>query len=101
VFYRGDSAERLAKAPEITAIGQLAGWRVNIGAPGSGVPNLMARLLEANALEPTQLTRLEETQTPAVVALLEGRADAVVFASAPESLIVQMLLRTPGIRLFD
>jgi TRAP transporter TAXI family solute receptor len=101
IFYRTDSAERLAKAPEITAIGQLAGGRVNIGAPGSGVPNLMARLLEANALEPTQLTLLEETQTPAVVALLEGRADAVVFASAPESLIVQMLLRTPGIRLFD
>jgi len=101
IFYRGDSAERLAKAPEITAIGQLAGWRVNVGPPGSGVPNLMARLLEVNDLDPAQLTLLHEPQTPAVVELLEGRSDAVVFASAPESLIVQMLLRTPGIRLFD
>jgi TRAP transporter TAXI family solute receptor len=101
IFYRADSAERLAKAAEITALGQLAGWRVNIGAPGSGVPALMARLMEVNELDPAQLTLLQDTQTPAVVALLEGRSDAVVFASAPESLIVQMLLRTPGIRLFD
>jgi hypothetical protein len=61
----------------------------------------MARLLQANDLDPAQLTLLHEAQTPAVVELLEGRSDAVVFASAPESLIVQMLLRTPGIRLFD
>lgn len=27
--------------------------------------------------------------------------DAIVFASAPESVMVQMLLQTPGIRLFD
>jgi TRAP transporter TAXI family solute receptor len=101
IFYRADSAQRLAKASEITALGQLAGWRVNIGAPGSGVPALMARLMEVNDLDPGQLTLLQEPQTPAVVALLEGRSDAVVFASAPESLIVQMLLRTPGIRLFD
>lgn len=101
IFYRADSAERLAKTPAITALGQLAGWRVNIGAPGSGVPALMARLMEVNDLDPGQVTLLQETQTPAVVALLEGRSDAVVFASAPESLIVQMLLRTPGIRLFD
>jgi TRAP-type uncharacterized transport system substrate-binding protein len=101
IFYRSDSARRLAKAPSISALGQLAGWRVNIGAPGSGVPNLMARLMEVNNLDASQLTLLQQTQTPAVVELLEGRTDAVVFASAPESLIVQMLLRTPGIQLFD
>ena len=101
IFYRADSAQRLANTAEITALGQLAGWRVNIGAPGSGVPALMARLMEVNELDARQLTLLQETQTPAVVSLLEGRSDAVVFASAPESLIVQMLLRTPGIRLFD
>jgi hypothetical protein len=36
-----------------------------------------------------------------VMALLDGRSDAVAFASAPESLMVQMLLQTPGIRLFS
>jgi len=40
-------------------------------------------------------------QTPATVALLGGELDALVFASAPESLMVQMLLQTPGIKLMD
>jgi TRAP-type uncharacterized transport system substrate-binding protein len=101
LFYRGDAAERLVKAPQLTALSQLAGWRVNIGAPGSGVPYLMAQLMEANGLDGSTVTLLQEAQTPAVVGLLDGRIDAVVFASAPESLMVQMLLKTPGIRLFD
>ena len=57
--------------------------------------------MEANGLDRSTVTLLQEAQTPAVVGLLEGRIDAVVFASAPESLMVQMLLKTPGIRLFD
>ncbi len=101
LFYRGDSAERLLKAPELTSLGQLAGWRLNIGAPGSGVPNLMGRLMDANQLDPSSVTLLRQGQTPAVVGLLDGSIDALVFASAPESLLVQMLLQTPGIRLFD
>ncbi|MEO5881272.1 MAG: TAXI family TRAP transporter solute-binding subunit [Caldimonas sp.] len=101
LFYRADAAERLLKAQELAALSQLAGWRVNIGAPGSGVPNLMARLIDANELDRSAMTLLQEAQTPAVVGLLEGRIDALVFASAPESLMVQMLLKTPGIRLFD
>jgi hypothetical protein len=45
------------------------------------------------------LSRLE--QTPATVAFLNGELDALVFASAPESLMVQMLLQTPGVKLMD
>ena len=101
IFYRSDSAERLLQGPELTRLNQLAGWRVNIGAPGSGVPSLMNRLLEANRVDPATLTLVRESQTPAVVGLLDGRIDAIVFASAPESLLVQMLLQTPGIRLLD
>jgi len=101
LFYRSDSAARMLKAPELASLAQLAGWRVNIGAPGSGVPNLMTRLIEANRIDPATITLIREPQTPAVVGLLEGRIDALVFASAPESLLVQMLLQTPGIRLFD
>ena len=101
LFYRADSAQRLLKADSLTALSQLAGWRVNIGAPGSGVPNLMHKLLEANRIDTSALTLLREPQTPAVVALLGGESDALVFASAPESLLVQMLLQTPGIALFD
>jgi TRAP-type uncharacterized transport system substrate-binding protein len=101
IFYRADAAERLLHAPELTSLAQLAGWRVNIGAPGSGVPNVMHRLLEANRIDPATITLIRDAQTPAVVALLESRIDAAVFASAPEALLVQMLLQTPGLRLFD
>jgi hypothetical protein len=87
--------------PELTSLAQLPGWRVNIGEPGSGVPNLARRLLEANGIDSATITLVREAQTPAVVGLLEGRIDAIIFASAPESLLVQMLLQTPGIRLFD
>jgi hypothetical protein len=40
-------------------------------------------------------------QTPATVALLAAELDAIVFASAPETNLVQMLLQTPGIKLMD
>jgi hypothetical protein len=35
------------------------------------------------------------------VAFLDGRVDSLVLVSAPESLIVQMLLQTPGVKLMD
>ena len=101
LFYREDAAQRLVKQPALGALSQLAGWKVNIGEPGSGVPNLVQRLLEANHIDRKTLTLLQQPVTPAVVSFLNGQTDAIVFASAPESLMVQMLLQTPGVRLFD
>ncbi|MFT4243179.1 MAG: TAXI family TRAP transporter solute-binding subunit [Acidovorax sp.] len=101
LFYRTDAAQSLHKTPRLSSLRQLAGWRVNVGSDGSGVPKLMERLLQANKVEPgeVQLSRLE--QTPATVDFLAGKLDALVFASAPESLMVQMLLQTPGVQLLD
>ena len=101
LFYRTQSAQNLVKAPRLDRLAQLAGWRVNIGAPGSGVPNLALRLLDANRIDAATITLQQLPQTPAVVELLEGKLDAIVLASAPESLMVQMLLQTPGVQLFD
>ncbi|MEO7335679.1 MAG: TAXI family TRAP transporter solute-binding subunit [Caldimonas sp.] len=101
LFYRADSAQRILHAPDLTSLAQLPGWRLNIGAPGSGVPNLMARLIEANRIDPATLNLVRLEQTPAVMALLGGDVDALVFASAPESLMVQMLLQTPGVQLYN
>lgn len=101
LFYRADHAKRLLKQPHLDRLAQLAGWRVNIGAPGSGVPHLARQLLDANRIERSSVTLTEQATTPAVAELLEGKLDAVILASAPESLIVQMLLQTPGIELFD
>jgi len=101
LFYRIDSAQRLLHTPALTSLSQLQGWRVNIGAKGSGAPNLFRKLMEANKVDLAALTAVRKSQTPATVDLINGDLDAVVFASAPEALIVQMLLQTPGIALYD
>ena len=98
LFYREDSARRLKGGPP-TALTDLKGWRVNVGTPGSGVPQLFRRLLEANRLSPADLHLQQLEQTPGTMAFLAGKVDAVVFASAPEAMMVQMLLQTPGVRL--
>ena len=104
LFFREASAQRAVGKPEIESLADMArpgGWKLNIGAPGSGVPNLARRLLEANRIAPEALTLAQNPSTPAVVALLAGEIDALMFASAPESALVQMLLQTPGVRLLD
>src|SRR3990167_4145003 len=101
LFYREDSAQRLNQTDTITTLTELQGWRVNVGTPGSGVPRLFSTLLDVNRVERDQLQLSELEQTPATVAFLDGQVDAVVFASAPESLMVQMLLQSPGIKLLD
>lgn len=102
LFYREDAMSSLAGArTSLDALTQLQGWRVNIGTPGSGIPSLMNKLLASNKMELSSLRASELEQTPATVAFLEGKLDAIVFASAPESLMVQMLLQTPGVRLMD
>jgi TRAP-type uncharacterized transport system substrate-binding protein len=101
LFYRSDAAKRLNREATLTQLAELRGWRVNLGARGSGVIGLMGKLLHANGVEreSLQATRLEQTQ--AVVALLAGEIDALVITAAPESLMVQMLLQTPGVKLFE
>ena len=101
LFYREESAQRILKTPTLTSLAQLPGWKVNIGARGSGVPNLMRKLIDANRVDKEAITLLREPQTPAVMGFLNGDIDAVAFASAPESLMVQMLLQTPGVKLFN
>jgi TRAP-type uncharacterized transport system substrate-binding protein len=58
-------------------------------------------VLELNGVEKGEVERFSLANTPAVVELLEGRIDGLVFTSAPEAPLIQMLLQTPGIRLFD
>lgn len=101
LFYRQDRAKTLLKSTQLTTLSQLSGWRLNVGAPGSGVPPLMTQLLAANKVEPGAINLSQLATTPAVVEFLEGRLDAIAMASAPESVMVQMLLQTPGIGLFD
>ncbi len=101
LFYREKAAPGAKKSETLHSLVQLQGLRINVGTPGSGVPSLMAKLLESNRIEPASLKLSNLDQTPATVAFLRGEIDAIVFASAPESLMVQMLLQTPGVKLMD
>lgn len=99
LFYREDAALRRQPSGRLATLPELAGWRVNVDTDGSGVPQLFLRLLEANGVGPEQLQLSRLPQTPATVAFLDGALEALVFVSAPESAMVQMLLQTPGVRL--
>ncbi len=101
LFYHETSAQRLNGSERVSALTDLRGWRVSVDTEGSGVPQLFNRLLDANRLEPTDLHLTQLAQTPGTVAFLEQEVDALVFASAPESPLVQMLLQTPGVRLMN
>jgi len=86
------------KATNLTA---LRGLRINLGPEGTGVPNLFRQILAVNGVEPKELRIGALENTPATVELLAGRIDGLVFSSAPEAPLIQMLLQTPGIRLFN
>jgi len=101
LFYREDAALTRNRTQRIGTLKELRGWRVNVDTPGSGVPQLFTRLLDANGMLPTDLRLSQLAQTPATVKFISGQLDAIVFASAPESQLVQMLLLTPGVRLMN
>ena len=101
IFYREESAKRLNPEATLTQLSELRGWKVDIGVSGSGVPNVMAKLLNASGVEADSLQLSRRELTPAVIALMANELDAIVIASAPESPMVQMLLHAPGIKLLE
>ena len=95
IFVRSPRGASAPRAPGTLA--QLKGLRVNVDQTGSGVPALMQRLLKASGLDAGDV-RLSELDAPAAAqALQAGRLDAVVLTSAPQSAVVQRLLRMPGV----
>jgi TRAP transporter TAXI family solute receptor len=101
LFYRESVARKITSTAVLSSLTQLQGLRLNVGTAGSGVPNLIDKLLEINRIEKKNMRLSQLEQTPATVAFLAGELDALVFASAPESLMVQMLLQTPGVKLMN
>lgn len=93
VFYRNPK--------ELTTISQFKGKIVNIGPDGNGVAKLFSQILSVNSMSEDDVTIQKLADTPGTAALLEGKIDVLVFSSASDSSLVQMLLQTPGIRLFD
>ncbi|BDT71541.1 hypothetical protein os4_10680 [Comamonadaceae bacterium OS-4] len=101
LFYRAQSAADISETGRLQSLNQLSTLRINAGTSGSGVPPLMDTLLDMHRMDPKKIKMSHLEQTAATVQMLQGKLDAVVFASAPQAPMVQMLLQTPGIRLMD
>lgn len=92
VFYRGER--------DLTRLTDLRGKHIAIGQEGSGVRQLAQQLLAANEIEAgdhlvplSGLTAAEELQ--------QGRIDAAFIIASESAPVVQVLLRSPGIRLMS
>lgn len=102
LFYRTDAARKIEPSTGmLTTLPQLKTLRINIDKPGSGVPDIMEKMFKANHIEVHALRASNLEPAPAVNALLAGKLDVVVLASAPQSPLVQRLLRARGIQLMD
>jgi len=92
VFYRGER--------DLTRLTELRGKRIAIGQEGSGVRQLAQQLLAANEIEAgEQLVPLSGLS--AAEELQQGRIDAAFIIASESAPVVQVLLRSPGIRLMS
>lgn len=99
---KGQPKKEQAPPPAVLrSLSQLQGLRINLDEGGSGVPELMRRLLLANGLGPTAFIASELPPHEAAEALMSGRIDAMVLMTAPESPTVQRLLQQSGVALAE
>lgn len=93
VFYRGGEA--------IDMLHQLKGRRLAVGPEGSGTRHLALTLLRFNTVTDDTTTMVPTTGKIAADALRAGEVDAVFLVMAPESPLIQALLRDPSVRLMN
>jgi len=93
VFYRG--AHRLDK------LHQLSGRRIAVGEEGSGIRGLALQLLEANEIALDGKNLVPVAGLDAAEALQQGKIDAAFIVAAPDAPVVQVLLRSPGVRVMS
>ncbi len=97
LFYREDSAQRLAAGVPPERLAQLAGWRIDTGPQGGGSGPLFWQLAAAGGLPPQPAGAADAVD--GVLQLVQGRVDALALVSAAEAPLVQYLLHTPGVRV--
>ena len=100
IFYRRNlGIARRQPEGELLQLSQLRGLRVNVDQDGSGVPQIVEKLLALNQLRPTDLRLSHLAPEAAGTALRKGRLDALVLISAPQAGLITALLRDPTIAL--
>jgi TRAP transporter TAXI family solute receptor len=92
VFYRGDK--------DLTRLTELRGKRIAIGQEGSGVRQLAQQLLDANDI-PLDDRLVPVAGLSAAEELQQGRIDAAFIIAAESAPVVQVLIRSPGIKLMS
>lgn len=92
VFYRGDKV--------LTRLTELKGKRIAIGQEGSGVRQLAQQLLDANEI-PAGDHLLPLAGLKAAEELQQGRIDAAFIIAAETAPVVQVLIRSPGVKLMS
>ena len=92
VFYRG--------AKDLTRLTELQGKRIAIGQEGSGVRQLAQQLLSANDI-PAGDHLVPLSGLNAAEELQQGRIDAAFIIAAETAPVVQVLIRSPGIKLMS
>ena len=92
VFYRGDKV--------LTRLTELKGKRIAIGQEGSGVRQLAQQLLEANEI-PAGAHLVPLAGLSAAEELQQGRIDAAFIIAAETAPVVQVLIRSPGVKLMS
>jgi TRAP transporter TAXI family solute receptor len=93
VFYRG--------VQTLDKLHQLAGKRLAVGAEGSGVRGTALQLLAANEIPTDSKHLLPLAGLNAAEALQQGKIDVAFIIAAPEAPVVQVLLRSPGVRVLS
>jgi TRAP transporter TAXI family solute receptor len=91
VFYRGETIDRLT---------DLQGKRIAIGQEGSGIRHLAQRLLEDNEVDFSNNT-VPISGLDAAEELQQGRIDAAFIIAAEHAPVVQVLLRSPDVKLMS
>jgi TRAP transporter TAXI family solute receptor len=92
VFYRGDR--------RIDRLTDLKGKRIAIGQEGSGVRQLAQQLLRANDINPGGHL-LPLSGLKAAEELQQGRIEAAFIIAAENAPVVQVLLRSPGVKVMS
>jgi TRAP-type uncharacterized transport system substrate-binding protein len=82
-------------------LAELAGLRVTIIQESTSSRSLAYRLLAANELSEQDVRLIPMDEMEAAGALQQGKLDALFVITAPEAPVVQVLLRSPTVRLMS